>query len=117
MGGYKANSEYDQASKGWGPTPKKKVLDELPWEDRQKLLGMSIQQVNSLKKEDILQAITGPKQYNSVGRIRAFDEEGGTIEDVLKKLVRMGSNYSSLREYVRILIKRWDTNNDGIISF
>lgn len=117
MGGYKANSEYDQVSKGWGPTPKKKVLDELPWEDRQKLLGMSIQQVNSLKKEDILQAITAPKQYNSVGRIRAFDEEEGTIEDVLRKIVRMGSNYSSLREYVRILIKRWDTNNDGVISF
>jgi len=29
----------------------------------------------------------------------------------------MGNNYPNLREYVRILIKRWDTNNDGIISF
>ncbi len=78
---------------------------------------MSLNQVNSLKKEDILQSITGPKSYASVGKARPFDDDNGSIDDVLRKLIRMGNNYSNLREYVKILIRRWDTNNDGIISF
>ena len=36
------------------PVPKKNMLDERPWEDRQKVLGYSMAKINSLKREDLL---------------------------------------------------------------
>ncbi len=45
----------------FSPAPRRRILDELSWEDRQKLLGMSMNKLNLLKKEDILRAITLPE--------------------------------------------------------
>lgn len=36
------------------PSPKKGILDDLPWEDRQKVLNFSMAKLNSLKREDLL---------------------------------------------------------------
>ena len=126
INGYGGSRDSDSSiyiKKNYTPgmmSPKRTVLDELNWEDRQKLLGMSMNKVNSLKKEDILRAITLPDATSSSNYqyIRKFqNQEEPQIDEALKRLVAAGEYYPSMREYARVLIKKWDTNNDGIISF
>jgi Ca2+-binding EF-hand superfamily protein len=39
------------------------------------------------------------------------------VDEALKKLAHGGDDYPGLKEYSRALIKKWDNDNDGIISF
>lgn len=102
------------------PAPRRKILDELSWEDRHKVLNFSMAKINSLKKEDLLKAINLPEaspMQAKVSQMRRFGEEGSSIEDALKRLARLGDDYSSMKEWARALIKKFDQNMDGIISF
>jgi Ca2+-binding EF-hand superfamily protein len=40
-----------------------------------------------------------------------------TADQVLSKLKTNGQNFNSMREYAKFLIRKFDDNNDGIISF
>lgn len=67
-----------------------------------------------------MRAITLPDpsphaQTAGIKRFQSVDEP--SIDEALKKLARGGDDYLNLREYARVLIKRWDTNFDGAISF
>lgn len=42
------------------PAPKKSILDDLPWEDQQKIMGFSMAKINNLGKNDILRAVNLP---------------------------------------------------------
>ena len=99
------------------PAPKRRVLDELSWEDRQKLLGMSLAQINHMKREDILRTITLPVPFASRQPSKHTINEPSGVEEALKKLARGADDYPSLKDYARALIKKWDTDLDGIISF
>lgn len=72
--------------------------------------------INSLNKEDILKQITTPLESPSKA-IRQNLTTLSNIDDALIKLCRMGDDYKNLKEYSRYLIKRFDKNMDGIISF
>ena len=39
------------------------------------------------------------------------------IDQSLKKLVSGTDDFGTLKEYSKLLIKRFDSNNDGLISF
>lgn len=76
--------------------------------------------LNTLRKDDILRAISLPDpsphgQNAGIKRFVGSDEP--SVDEALKKLARAGDDYQNLREYARALIKRWDTNYDGAISF
>ena len=100
------------------PAPKKGILDELPWEDHQKIMGFSMAKINNLRKDDILRAVNLPDNsgYGKVNLIRRFDE-GSPIDEALKKIARAGEDFVSMKDYARALIKRFDTDNDGVITF
>jgi Ca2+-binding EF-hand superfamily protein len=38
------------------------------------------------------------------------------VETAIKKIASGAEDYSSMREYVKILFKKFDLNNDGLIS-
>jgi len=46
------------------PAPKKGILDDLPWEDQQKIMGFSMAKINNLGKNDILRAVNLPDSAN-----------------------------------------------------
>ena len=74
--------------------------------------------LNTLRKDDILRAITLPDPSPHAGPGKRFSSiEEPSVDEALKKLARSGDDYLNLREYARVLIKRWDTNYDGAISF
>ena len=105
------------------PAPRRRILDELSWEDRQKVLGFSMSKINQLNKKDLLREISLPTpspfnqiKINQVKRLEAEDFNVN-IDEALKKLARGGDDYSSMRDYSKSLIKRFDSDNDGIISF
>ena len=39
-----------------------------------------------------------------------------TVNNCLKKIANGAENYNSMREYVKDLIKRFDSNSDGLLS-
>jgi len=39
------------------------------------------------------------------------------IDDALKKIAKAGEDFVSMKDYSRALIKRFDTDNDGVITF
>jgi Ca2+-binding EF-hand superfamily protein len=74
--------------------------------------------LNTLRKDDILRAITLPDPSPHAAPLKRFSSiEEPSVDEALKKLARGGDDYQNLREYARALIKRWDTNYDGAISF
>jgi hypothetical protein len=56
------------------PAPHKRgILDELNWEDRQKVLSFSMAKINQLKKEDLIKAITLPQaspMFTKINQVR-----------------------------------------------
>ena len=54
-----------------------------------------------------------------INQVRKFEAEevNVNIDEALKKLARGGDDFSSMRDYSKSLIKRFDSDNDGIISF
>ena len=48
---------------------------------------------------------------------RNLFEDSNQIDEALKKIARAGDDFSSMRDYARALIKRFDGNNDGVITF
>ena len=102
------------------PAPRRNILDELTWEDRHKVLNFSLAKINSLKKEDLLKAINLPDaspMQAKITQIRRFGDEASTIDEALKKLARLGDDHPSMKDWARTLIKKFDKNMDGIISF
>ncbi len=72
MGG---SSSFKKSAGLFSPDPRKKILDELPWEDRQKILGYSMAKINKLNRDDLLKelSIPGESPYNSSSiNIRQF---------------------------------------------
>ena len=77
--------------------------------------------INTLNKDDLLRAINNPLASPSssiAGRGGSFiGGDVSTIDEALKRLARAGEDYPSMREYAKALIRKFDTNMDGIISF
>ena len=49
--------------------------------------------------------------------VAKFSSEEPSIDEALKKLARAGDDFSNMRDYARVLVKRFDKNLNGIISF
>lgn len=75
--------------------------------------------INNLKKDDILRAVNIPDAsgYNKVNLLRRGDDLGSPIDEALKKIAKAGEDFVSMKDYSRALIKRFDTDNDGVITF
>lgn len=76
--------------------------------------------INSLKREDLLKQFNFPISTLTPPQrqIRRFaTEEESNIDDALRKLIKAGSDFSNLREWAKALIRKFDKNMDGIISF
>ncbi len=106
------------------PGPKRGLLDELPWAEQQKIMGYSMAKINTLKKDDILKAINlpdAPISMNKPNLLRRGATMGGDdsapIDDALKRIAKAGENFASMKDYSRALIKRFDSDNDGVITF
>jgi hypothetical protein len=82
-------------------------------------MSFSMAKINSLKKEDILKQFNLPLATPTPQRqIRRFaTEEESNIDDALRKLIKAGGDFSSLRDWSKALIRKFDKNMDGIISF
>ena len=50
------------------------------------------------------------------GKTKVMDEYTA-IEEALKKIARAGDDFVTMRDYAKALIKRFDNNNDGVITF
>jgi Ca2+-binding EF-hand superfamily protein len=102
------------------PGPKRGLLDELPWAEQQKIMGYSMAKINTLKKDDILKAINLPDapKPNLLRRGATMGgDDSAPIDDALKKIAKAGEDFASMKDYSRALIKRFDSDNDGVITF
>jgi Ca2+-binding EF-hand superfamily protein len=99
------------------PGPKKGVLNELPWEDQQRIMGYSLAQINKLKRDDLIRAANIPKDSLYQSGKKSYFDEPSQVDEALKKIARAGDDFSSMRDYARALIKRFDSDNDGVITF
>lgn len=99
------------------PAPKRQIIDEISYEDRQKIMGLSLGQINSLKKDGLLREMNIPESSPLLSKVNRFETDGMSVEDVLLKIAQGGEDYASMRDYSRSLIKKFDGNGDGIISF
>lgn len=107
------------------PGPKRGLLDELPWSEQQKIMGYSMAKINSLKKDDILRAINLPDASPNFKKPNLFrrgasvvgGDDYSPIDDALKKIAKAGEDFGTMKDYARALIKRFDSDNDGVITF
>jgi hypothetical protein len=44
-------------------------------------------------------------------------DDSAPIDDALKKIAKAGEDFASMKDYSRALIKRFDSDNDGVITF
>ena len=85
-------------------------------------MGFSLAQINRLKRDDLLKAANIPANgpiaslLSKRGSPKASDSTS-LIEDSLKKIARAGDDFVSMKDYAKALIKRFDNNNDGVITF
>ena len=80
-------------------------------------MGFSLAQINRLKRDDLLKAVNLPENTPSLfGKTKVMDEHTA-IEEALKKIARAGDDFVTMRDYAKALIKRFDNNNDGVITF
>ena len=81
-------------------------------------MGLSLGQINSLKKDGLLREMNIPQSSPLLSKLNRYESsEGMSVEDVLFKIAQAGEDYASMRDYSRSLIKKFDGNGDGIISF
>jgi len=87
--------------------------------------------INKLKKDDILRAVNIPDSATAYNRGSIFKRGGSfgggsddyvlggasSIDEALKKIAKAGEDFVSMKDYARALIKRFDNNNDGVITF
>jgi Ca2+-binding EF-hand superfamily protein len=80
-------------------------------------MGFSLAQINRLKRDELLKAANLPENTPTIfGKSKVLDEQGA-VEDALKKIARAGEDFVTMRDYSKALIKRFDNNNDGVITF
>lgn len=65
------------------PAPKRGLLEELPWEDQQKIMGFSLAKINNLKRDGILRAVNVPDSATLYSGGGSFKRGGsyGALED------------------------------------
>ena len=85
--------------------------------------------LNKLKKDDILRAVNLPdsstifnrgnllKRAGSFGGSDGFNAGVSPVDEALKKIAKAGEDFVSMKDYARALIKRFDNNSDGVITF
>lgn len=66
-----------------------------------------------ITQEELYKVLLG---YEILGQPR-MNAAQLSVDQALKKLASGADTFSSMREYVRFLIKQFDSNNDGIINF
>jgi Ca2+-binding EF-hand superfamily protein len=80
-------------------------------------MGFSLAQINRLKRDELIKvanlADSTPLMYQ---KQRTVDETTA-IDDALRKIAKAGDDFVTMRDYAKALIKRFDNNNDGVITF
>lgn len=61
--------------------------------------------------EEILKTLSG------VGSGFAVSSSSSTLDNVINKMVLNGKSFPSLKDYAKHLIRKWDKDSDGIITF
>lgn len=73
---------------------------------------MDLNRDGEVSAEEILKVLTG------VGNAGfAMSSASSSVDNVIKKLVINGKSFGSMKDYARHLIKKFDRDNDGIITF
>jgi Ca2+-binding EF-hand superfamily protein len=57
------------------------------------------------------------KTLSSVGSGFAVSSTSSTLDNVINKMVLSGKSFPSLKDYAKHLIRKWDKDSDGIITF
>jgi Ca2+-binding EF-hand superfamily protein len=57
------------------------------------------------------------KTLSSVGSGFAVSSSSSTLDNVINKMVLSGKSFPSLKDYAKHLIRKWDKDSDGIITF
>ena len=75
---------------------------------------------NQISKQEFLQALSAAGAISSV-RVRqpsqaSFADEERRIDQILLKIKSGSAGYKSLSEYCMALIRKMDTNKDGLLS-
>lgn len=89
----------------------------MPWEDQQRIMGYSLAQINKLKRDDLIRTANIPKESLYQSSKKSYMDEPSQVDEALKKIARAGDDFSSMRDYAKALIRRFDGNNDGVITF
>lgn len=74
-------------------------------------------QINRLKRDELLKAANLPENTPTMFKKQRTIDETSAVDEAIKKIARAGDDFVSMRDYARALIKRFDNNNDGIITF
>jgi Ca2+-binding EF-hand superfamily protein len=75
---------------------------------------------NSQDKRELMERLDidrdGQITENEIIRVLGGGDANGVVEDTLRKIVGGAKNYKSITEYVKDLVRRFDSNSDGLLS-
>jgi Ca2+-binding EF-hand superfamily protein len=75
---------------------------------------------NNQDKKELMERLDidrdGQITENEIIRVLGGGDATGVVEDTLMKIVSGAKNYKSITDYVKDLVRRFDNNNDGLLS-
>jgi Ca2+-binding EF-hand superfamily protein len=80
-------------------------------------MGFSLAQINRLKRDELIKVANISDSTPMMYQKQKTVDETTAVEEALKKIARAGDDFVTMRDYSKALIKRFDNNNDGVITF
>jgi hypothetical protein len=80
-------------------------------------MGFSLAQINRLKRDELIKVANIADSTPLIFQKQKTVDEASLIDEALKKIAKAGDDFVTMRDYAKALIKRFDNNNDGVITF
>ena len=80
-------------------------------------MGFSLAQINRLKRDELIKVANIADSTPLIYQKQKTVDEASLIDEALKKIAKAGDDFVTMRDYAKALIKRFDNNNDGVITF
>ncbi len=94
-------------------TKKQNLVNDFNW---QSVSDAQLPQIGKPKHNNLIKSFKLPPAGPSYKKGSA-GQDSAAVNEALKKIARAGEDFASINEYARALIARFDTDNDGLITF